>query len=59
MNTYICFYNSKKITINADSLYDAKCQAVKEFKASKKNQHMVSVVLHEVGSRKIVHSPDF
>jgi sorbitol-specific phosphotransferase system component IIBC len=59
MNTYIAFYNSKSISINADSLYSAKCQAVKEFKASKKNQHMVSVVLDKVGSRKIVHSPDF
>ena len=59
MNTYIAFYNSKKISIKANDLYSAKCQAIKEFKTPKKNQHMISVLLDKKGSEKIVHTADF
>lgn len=57
MNGYVCFYNSKRIEVHADSLYAAKMKAVGEFKAPKSKQHMVSAVLAERNGEQVTHLP--
>lgn len=43
--TYIAFYNSKQIEIQAGSSYAAQLQAIKLFKPPKSKEHMVHVYL--------------
>lgn len=47
MYGYVCFYNQKRHELYATSLYAAKVEAVKFFKAPKSREHMVSVTLAE------------
>lgn len=56
MATYKAFFNQKTLEIKSESLYGAKMQAVELFKATKKNHHMVSVVLCEVEGKTITHN---
>ena len=41
---FIAFYKSKKVTINAKSLYDAKKQIIDKLKVPKKDYGIVSVL---------------
>lgn len=59
MNGYVCFYNSKRIEIEADSQYAAKLKAIAEFKAPKSKQPMISVVLAEKQGEQVTHKADF
>lgn len=44
---YICLFSGRRTEIYASSLYAAKQEAIKEFKAKPKQEHMVSVHLAE------------
>lgn len=57
MNGYVCFYNSKRIELQAKDLWDAKQKAVAQFKAPRSKQHLVSVVLAEKDGKPVVHNP--
>jgi len=56
MNGYICFFNSKRIELYANSAYDAQCKAIEEFKPRKSQRHMVSVHLAEIDGKQVVHT---
>jgi len=45
MNHYECFFNGKRITIQADKLADAADKAVKELKVPKSQRGRLAVVL--------------
>ena len=45
MNNYECFYNGKRITVQAAKLADAADIAVKELRVSKKQRGRLAVVL--------------
>jgi hypothetical protein len=47
MNGYKAFYRGSERDVYADTLYEAKQKAVALFKAPKKQEHMVSVMLCE------------
>lgn len=55
MNTYQAFFNGRRATINADSLANAKQQAVAEFKPRRKQEHMVCVVLVATPDKGAIH----
>lgn len=57
MNGYVCFFNSKRIEVRAESLWDAKQKAIAAFKAPKSKAHMVSVTLAEKDGKEVVHVP--
>jgi hypothetical protein len=65
MHGYKGFYNGKQSDIYADSLVDAKKQAIALFKVPKSKQHMVSVVLCEKdvqadgNGTQVIHPADF
>lgn len=59
MNGYVAFFNGKRIEVYADSLYQAKLKAIAEFKAPKKREHMVTVVLAEKNGEQVTHVADF
>jgi len=52
-NGYVGMYNGMKKEFKAISLYDAKCQAIKFFTPSKKNEHMVHVYLVEKDGQQV------
>lgn len=57
MNLYIASFKGVKQTIEADSLYAAKLKALAIFKPSKKNEHLVWVVLVQLANGEtVVHS---
>ena len=56
MNGYKAFYNGKVIELYAESLLAAKRKAVAEFKAPRKKEHMVSIVLCEKDGITVTHS---
>ena len=60
MNGYIAFYSGRRIEIYAETLFQAKEKAIKEFKPKKSQRHMVSVLLaeRETGacSQEVIHS---
>lgn len=49
MNGYIAIWHGQQIEIRAESLYAAKLEAIRQFKPSKKQEHMISVTLCEKG----------
>lgn len=57
MNGYIAFFQRKQVELYAESLYDAKLQAIAHFKVPKSKQGLLAVVLAEVDSKPVVHSP--
>ena len=59
MNGYVCFYNGKRVEIQAASLYAAKLLAVTQLKVPKSKAHMVSVELAELGGKSVVKTADF
>ncbi len=55
---YIAFFGGKREEIRAATLLEAKQEAIKRFKPSKKNQHMVHVVLAEKpDGETVTHDP--
>ena len=59
MNGYVCFYDGKRIEVEADTLYEAKQKAVQKLRVRPNKAHMVSVVLAEKDGNPVVHTPDF
>lgn len=55
MNGYIAFYKGKKIEVWAETSYKAQLLAASQFKAKK--SYDVTVVLCEVNSKQVIHSP--
>jgi hypothetical protein len=53
MNGYKAFYNGKTWDIHADSLYAAKQAAIKVICPPRSKEHMVSIVLCEVGGKPV------
>ena len=58
-NLYVIFYNGRRGSVKASGLYEAKQKAVKLFGVTKKNEHMVSVVLAEKDGVPATYTPDF
>lgn len=54
MNTYICFYRNRQISIVANSSYEAQKAAALEFKAKK--SYDVTVMLSEKNNQPVTHS---
>lgn len=57
MNGYLAFYGSRQIEIYAKSLYEAKLEAVKQFKVPKSKQGLLAVVLAEKEGETVEHHP--
>lgn len=55
LNGYVCFFKDKRIEVRAVNLYAAKVEAIKQFKARKSQEHMVSVHLAEKAGETVVH----
>lgn len=51
---YICFYNGKRIEVQASSLMEAKQKALLHFKPAKSKAHMISIVLAELPDGSVV-----
>jgi len=56
MNGYIGFFNGRRVEIQANSLYEAKQEAVKHFRPSKSKAHMVHVHLAEKNGETVIHT---
>lgn len=54
MNTYVCFFGSKKMEVKAETQLQARDKAAKEFKV--KRAYEVTAILVEVDGEAIVHS---
>lgn len=50
---YIAIFNSKKIEIYANSLYEAKQKAIKYFRPNKRQEHNILVVLAEKDNKPV------
>jgi hypothetical protein len=56
MNTYNVYYCRKEAEVQADSLYQAKLEAIKVFKVPKNNQSVIGVILAAKGNTPVTHS---
>lgn len=56
LNDYIAFFNGRQHEIRASSLYDAKLAAIAFFRPRRSSEHMVSVVLAQIGDKPVIHS---
>ena len=62
MNGYVCFYNSKRIEVEAESSYAAQEKAVVEFsKGRPRNRKAIkgweiNTCLAEIGGQQVVHT---
>lgn len=56
MHGYVCMYNGQRKEIMAESLYEAKMQAIAAFKPPKVKQHMVIVMLAEKAGKPVEHT---
>ncbi len=56
MNGYICFYNSRRIEVYANTTYEAQQKAAKELKVSDKKRYLISVHLAELNGKPYVHT---
>lgn len=45
MNTYVAIWHGHSIEIQAESLYRAKLEAIRQFKPNKKQESLISVTL--------------
>lgn len=59
LNGYVCFYNGQRYEVYAPDLYQAKVRAIHHFKAPKKKEHMISVVLCELAGRQVTTTLDY
>ena len=55
MNTYAAFYNSREITVQAESQLAAIKEAIEIFKPRPGQAHMVHVHLTEKAGEEVVH----
>ena len=53
---YLAFYGSSKKEIYASSLYEAKLNAIKEFRVPKSKAHLISVILCEKAGESVSFS---
>ena len=58
MNGYVFFYDSKRLELQAESLYGAKLKALEYFKPPKSKQHTVHGKLAELAGTPVVHVAD-
>lgn len=56
---YVAFYSGRRVEVYANTLYEAKQRVVKHLKVPPKREHMVSVMLAEVGGKGVTHVADF
>ena len=56
MNTYIAFFNGRRLELQADSMYAAVLMARKELKVSKSKEGLLAVALAAKGDEAVVHS---
>lgn len=54
MNTYVCFFGSKKMEVKAETQLQARDKAAKEFKV--KRAYEVTAILAEIKGETVVHS---
>jgi hypothetical protein len=47
MYGFVCFYAGRRIEVYATSMYQAKLQAIAQFKAPRSTEHMISVIFAE------------
>jgi hypothetical protein len=63
MNGYICFYESDRVEVYANTLYEAKEKALKLFAIKyprrKIKSYMTSAHLAEKNGQQVTHIPDF
>lgn len=57
MNGYIAFFNGRKCEIRANSLYDAKQEAVRLLRVPKTQMGLLAVVLAEKNVEAVTHDP--
>jgi len=55
MNTYETFFNSRRITVHADTSYEAQQKAAKEFRLKNKHYRII-VMLVEKDGEEVTHS---
>jgi hypothetical protein len=55
MNTYECFWKSKRITVEADTSYNAQLKAQTLFKAKK--SYEITVMLVALNGNQYTHDP--
>jgi hypothetical protein len=55
MNTYECFWKSKRITVEADTTYSAQLKAQALFKAKK--SYEITVMLVALNGNQYTHDP--
>lgn len=55
MNTYECFWKSKRITVEADTTYNAQLKAQAIFKAKK--SYEITVMLVALNGNQYTHHP--
>lgn len=55
MRGYVAFYCGKRIEIYANTIFEAKQQAVAQFKPPKSKLGLVAVMLAEVDGETVVH----
>lgn len=58
MNTYVAFYNDKRIDIHANTLWEAQEKAEEVFNAHGKKSWKIHIVLAEVNGQPVVHIAD-
>lgn len=62
MNGYVCFWENKKVEIEANSSLEAQQKATIEFQKSTRKKvkgYQVTVVLAEKNNQPVTHIPDF
>jgi len=57
MNTYICFYKTKRKEVKAATTLEAQLTAASAFKA--KHSREVDVILCKKGNKEVIHTADF
>ena len=57
MNTYKAFFNGKTLEVKAPTSFEAQTKAIELFKPSKKQSHMVTVVLIAKEDKEVLVSP--
>ncbi len=55
MNGYVCFYNSKRFEVYADSSYLAQCVAAEKLRIKRRLQHKITVILAEKDGESVTH----
>jgi hypothetical protein len=63
MNGYIAMYKGRRLEVYANTLAEAKNEAIQHFQEAtprrKVQAHQVWVMLAEIDGKEVVHTPDF